>query len=78
MTTHAAPYLDAWRERLRTTTDGPGKKTELATFMAEYKGQPLHTWRVNIGKLLRGDRQPGGDDLLAMTAWMDGQRAKKR
>ncbi len=75
---HATPYLDAWLEQLRAATDGSGKKTELAEFMAQYKGQPLHTWRVNIPRMLRGDRQPGGDDLLAISAWMDGQRAKTR
>ena len=71
------PYLDAWRESLRAATDGPGLKTDLARFMAAHKDQPLHTWRVNIGRILRADQAPGAEDLLAISAWIAARKAPK-
>ena len=64
------PYLDAWRTSLRRATDGPGLKTELARFMAAARDQPLHTWKVNIPKILREDSIPNGEDVLAISAWI--------
>ncbi len=66
------------RQRLTTTpyraaTDGHGLKTELARHMARHKGQPLSTWQNNIARILRGGRSPGAEDLLAISAWMDGR-----
>ena len=69
------PYLDAWRETLRAATAARGLKTQLATFMAAQRDQPLHTWKVAIPKILRGAIIPNGEDVLAISAWMDG-RAK--
>ena len=69
-TATATPLLDAWRESLRAATDGRGLKTELAAHMAAHRDLPLHTWRVNIGRILRGERSPGAEDLLAISAWM--------
>ena len=69
------PYLDAWRETLRAATAARGLKTQLATFMAAQRDQPLHTWRSNIARILRAEQAPGAEDLLAISAWMDG-RAK--
>lgn len=70
MTATHTPLLDAWRDSLRRALDGRGLKTELAAHMAKHRDQPLHTWRVNIGKILREERSPGAEDLLAITAWM--------
>jgi hypothetical protein len=71
------PYLDAWRKSLRAATDGRGLKTELARFMAAHRGQPLATWRGNIGRILREDQAPGPEDLLAISAWMAAQKNPK-
>jgi len=70
------PYLDAWIDSLRAATDGRGLKTELACFMAATRDQPVHTWKVNIPKILRGASIPNGEDVLAISAWMDGRKAK--
>ena len=69
------PFLDAWRESLRSATDGRGLKTELARFMAAHRQQPLHTWRVNIARLLRADQAPGAEDLLAISHWITSRTA---
>lgn len=69
------PRLDAWRESLRAATDGRGLKTELAAWMAAERGQPLHTWKVNIGKILRRGTIPNGEDLLAISAWIASKEA---
>lgn len=67
------PYLDAWRETLRTATDGPGKKTALAHFMADARGQELQTWRVGIRRIMDGKTIPNGEDVLAISAWIHSQ-----
>lgn len=69
------PFLDAWRESLRAATDGRGLKTELARFMAAHRHQPLHTWRVNIGRFLRAAQAPGAEDLLAISHWIASRTA---
>lgn len=68
------PYLDAWRESLRSATDGRGLKTELARFMAAARDQPVDTWKVNIPKILRGGSIPNGEDVLAISAWLQSRK----
>ena len=67
------PYLDAWRETLRSATDGPGQKTELARFMAASRSQELQTWKVGIRRILDGKTIPNGEDVLAISAWIHSQ-----
>ncbi|MES2923152.1 MAG: hypothetical protein V4819_16470 [Verrucomicrobiota bacterium] len=69
------PRLDAWRESLRTATDGPGVKAELARFMAAERDQPVHAWQVRINRILKSEVTPNAEDVLAITGWLASRTA---
>lgn len=52
-------------EDLRQATAAPGKKTELAKFL----GAPL----ASVSRWLAGEREPGGETVLKMQAWLKRQ-----
>lgn len=49
-------------EELKHATAAPGKKTELAKFL----GAPL----ASVSRWLSGEREPGGETVLKMQAWL--------
>lgn len=67
------PLLDAWRERFRHAVSESGAKTALAEHMAALRGQGVMSWKVNISRILAGTLIPGGENLLALTEWLDAQ-----
>ena len=66
----ATPFLDAWREELRTALNGRGLKTELARSMAAARHQSLAEWQNRLSRILRGDTRPHAEDVLAISHWL--------
>jgi len=72
-TPKSTPRFDAWRERLRQALSSRGKKSDLARFMAEERGQSVHACRVWISSILREERSLHAETLLTISEWMDAQ-----
>jgi hypothetical protein len=61
--------LDGLRRRLRTATQGKGKKTELAKFLG-VKPPRISEWL--------SDREPGGETTLRLLQWVEREEAKQK
>lgn len=60
--------LPSLLKQLREATAEPGQKTALAKFLAKVSGRPVPL--ASVSRWLSGEREPGGETVLQMQAWL--------
>jgi hypothetical protein len=73
-TERATPHFDRWLARLTATLEAPGARAELVRTLAQGDARQSRRWQVTLWKVFNQKMMPDGENLLAITAWMDAQR----